>query len=128
MDYKYKAQKYKLQYQNEINNIQSGGSINIEGRIVNLYFIRHGESKHNLNYTNKKIFDSPLTKIGIDQSSGLHKDINEIKPDLIYSSPLHRTLQTMFYSLANKYNNIPIIIIIYTVRLIMVYLDYYDYC
>ena len=39
MDYSDKANKYKIL-------CQLGGLI--EGRIVNLYFIRHGESMHNL--------------------------------------------------------------------------------
>jgi probable phosphoglycerate mutase len=102
MDYSDKANKYKILY-------QIGGLI--EGRIVNLYFIRHGESMHNLNQKNKNIFDSPLTNNGITQSTNLYKNILDIKPDLIYTSPLRRTLQTLFYSLLNQINTkIPIII------------------
>jgi len=112
MDYLNKLNKYKLLYQkeNKLNTLE-GGSTNIDGRIVNLYFIRHGESMHNLNKQNKNIFDPPLTKEGISQSSDLYKNIIDIKPDLIYTSPLRRTIQTLFYSLLNQINNdMPIII------------------
>lgn len=102
MDYSDKLNKYKIMF-------QLGGLT--EGRIVNLYFIRHGESYHNLNKKNKNIFDSPLTNNGITQSTNLYKNILDIKPDLIYTSPLRRTLQTLFYSLLNQINTkIPIII------------------
>jgi len=99
MDYLNKLNKYKLLSQNGGNHENT----------VNLYFIRHGESMHNIG-KNKNIFDPPLTKNGIEQSSNLYKNILDIKPDLIYTSPLRRTLQTVFYSLLNQINNIPIII------------------
>lgn len=89
-----------------MNNLQLDN-----GRTVNLYFIRHGQSEHNINKNYKNIFDPPLTKIGISQSQDLYKNILDIKPDLIYSSPLRRSLQTLFYSLLNQINDkIPIII------------------
>jgi broad specificity phosphatase PhoE len=98
MEYYYnKAKKYKFLYQIGAND---------QPKIINLYFIRHGESQHNKN-KNKNIFDPSLTYKGILQSKQLYNNIIKIKPDLIYTSPLKRSLQTLSYSLTNKNLAIP---------------------
>jgi len=87
-------------------------------RTINLYFIRHAKGYHNdaatkfgsYEYKNNKWFNAELTNEGINQAKELYYKIETIKPDLIYSSPFLRTIQTMEYSVGHNFANIPIIL------------------
>jgi broad specificity phosphatase PhoE len=82
-------------------------SINNKINNLNLYFIRHAKGLHNdaaikygdSEYNNSQWFDAPLIEEGIKESIKFKNLINIIKPDLVYSSPLQRTIETMYYSL-----------------------------
>ena len=87
-------------------------------RDINLYFIRHAKGYHNdaaikfgvFECENNEWFDAELTNEGIIQAKELYYKIETIKPDLIYSSPFLRTIQTMEYSVGHNFANIPIIL------------------
>jgi len=87
-------------------------------RDINLYFIRHAKGYHNeaaINfgfhqYENHEWFDAALTDEGISQAKKLHFKIETIKPDLVYSSPFIRTIETLKYSLGNNFNEISILL------------------
>jgi len=55
------------------------------------------ETYYDMNY-----MDALLTEEGTKQSYFLHDTLYKNKPDLIYCSPLRRTIQTMFYSIKLK--------------------------
>ena len=86
-------------------------------KYLNLYFIRHAQGEHNAaaekcgfqEYENIKWFDAELTPKGINDSINIQNKIKRLNPDVIYSSPLKRTIQTMYYS-TKKINDIPIFI------------------
>lgn len=69
-------------------------------RYFNITFIRHGEAENNLpiNIADpelyNKIYDAPLTDLGIKQSNELHNKLHNHNFDVIYVSPLERTLKT----------------------------------
>jgi broad specificity phosphatase PhoE len=87
-------------------------------RDINLYFIRHAKGYHNQaainfgfhQYENHEWFDAALTDEGISQSKELYHKIKNIKPDLIYSSPFIRTIETLNYSLSNNFIKVPILL------------------
>jgi broad specificity phosphatase PhoE len=87
-------------------------------RDINLYFIRHAKGYHNQaainfgfnQYENHEWFDAALTDEGISQAKELYYKIENIKPDLIYSSPFIRTIETLKYSLGNNFINVPILL------------------
>lgn len=64
---------------------------------MKLYLIRHAESEANKNKIFAGITDYPLSDNGLKQAEELKDRIisNGIKFDLIFSSPLKRTLQTI---------------------------------
>lgn len=64
---------------------------------MKLYLIRHAESEANKNKIFAGITDYPLSDNGLKQAEELKNKIilNNIKFDLIFSSPLKRTLQTI---------------------------------
>lgn len=67
-----------------------------------LYFIRHAEALHNPEVdkygksilTNKKYFDARLTDIGLKQCEEHIDEMTKMDVDIVYVSPLYRTLQT----------------------------------
>lgn len=85
---------------------------------INLFFIRHAKGYHNdaavkfgsFQYENDEWFDAELTNEGINQAKQLYYKIENIKPDLIYSSPFLRTIQTMEYSVGHNFANILILL------------------
>jgi broad specificity phosphatase PhoE len=87
--------------------------MNKVNRMVNLYFIRHGQGYHNLAYnsfgnnaySDKKYMDAMLTNEGVLKSKQLYDKLIDNPPDLIYSSPLRRTIQTMNYSMVGMNNS-----------------------
>lgn len=59
-----------------------------------VFFIRHGETKWNLEERTQGSGDSPLTKKGILQAKQAAENLKGHKFDLMSSSPLGRALQT----------------------------------
>jgi probable phosphoglycerate mutase len=64
--------------------------------MLKIYIARHGQDQDNANGVLNGRRDKPLTKVGEDQAKALAEKINQIglKFDIIYSSPLNRTLKT----------------------------------
>lgn len=77
-----------------------------------LYLIRHGEAANNVrqNYIAGRSNHFPLTERGVDQSRKLGFALLNIGllPDVVYSSPAVRTLQTAHYALSAMSLEIPI--------------------
>ena len=61
---------------------------------MNLYIIRHGESKWNIENRIQGSSDPGLSKLGRLQAKLLAGRFKKIKIDMIYSSPLLRSMQT----------------------------------
>lgn len=67
-----------------------------------IYFIRHGQAMHNPDVdkfgkdilTNEKYFDANLTEEGFSQCDSIKSKVLKINPDVVFVSPLTRTLQT----------------------------------
>jgi broad specificity phosphatase PhoE len=82
-------------------------------RSINLYFVRHGYATHNegydlygeIAYFDEKYRDSLLTIKGKEQADNLQTVFQNIKIDLVYSSPLRRCIETMERALPT-YNDI----------------------
>ncbi|CAF1059234.1 unnamed protein product [Rotaria sp. Silwood1] len=68
---------------------------------MNIYILRHGESKYNANPLDD-IIDCPLTSLGIEQSTYLDKSSYPKHYSLIISSPLRRCLDTIKLSKINS--------------------------
>lgn len=62
--------------------------------MVNLYFVRHGQTEWNAVRKLQGVKDSPLTKEGLDQSKLLKQALSQINFDRIISSPLKRAHHT----------------------------------
>lgn len=79
-----------------------------------VYFIRHGEAIHNPDVdkygkdilTNEKYFDANLTDIGLSQCDLIKSEVLKLKPDIVFTSPLTRTLQTANHLFSNTNINI----------------------
>jgi len=69
-------------------------------REFSITFIRHAQAQNNLVFDQndvelpRKIYDSSLTDYGIEQAHKLHNVVNKLNFDIIYVSPLERTLKT----------------------------------
>lgn len=64
----------------------------LKGKKV-IYLIRHGQSEDNL----RPVFqskDSPLSPLGIKQAKLMAKRIKDVSPEVVYSSPYPRALDT----------------------------------
>ena len=72
----------------EVTHFES--SINIDNHNCEIYFLRHAESLANLGNI---LIDSPLSENGIKQSKQVEGHF-----DVIFCSPLRRTLETLHYS------------------------------
>lgn len=59
-----------------------------------IYIVRHGETEWNTKNLIQGHKDSPLTKLGIEQTKQLAKELKRIKFDLIFSSDLLRAEKT----------------------------------
>jgi len=60
-----------------------------------LHLIRHGQAEHNLGLLGwENILDPELTSTGVQQASNLSKKVDQLKIDVIFVSPLRRTLHT----------------------------------
>lgn len=62
--------------------------------MLEIYFIRHGESAGNREERFRGRHDFPLNENGIRQARALRNELGTVKFDLIYSSPLSRALKT----------------------------------
>jgi alpha-ribazole phosphatase len=60
----------------------------------NIYFVRHGETKSNIESRYCGWTDVPLNEAGLEQARGLLKKLRGIDLDIIYSSPLQRAKKT----------------------------------
>jgi broad specificity phosphatase PhoE len=64
---------------------------------VELVFIRHGQGEHTLNIPNSlQIEDPSLTTKGVEQAKLLRNKFPLTNKDIIFISPIRRTLQTAF--------------------------------
>ena len=59
-----------------------------------IYIVRHGQTDYNVMGKYGGRTDIPLNEKGIEQAHELHEILKEIKFDLVFSSPLQRTLKT----------------------------------
>lgn len=62
--------------------------------MLEIYFVRHGESAGNKENRFRGRYDFPLNENGIRQAESLRDTLREIQFDAIYSSPLSRALKT----------------------------------
>jgi broad specificity phosphatase PhoE len=62
--------------------------------MLEIYFIRHGESVGNLENRFRGKHDFPLNENGLRQARALKKELKEVPFLKIYSSPLHRAFDT----------------------------------
>eukprot|EP00466_Bigelowiella_natans_P006643 jgi/Bigna1/147076/aug1.128_g21784 len=82
-----------------------------------VYFVRHGQGYHNLGKrspvdklarcNDMDLFDASLTSVGEDQASRIQDISLKLRPEIIYVSPMRRTLQTG--TLAFKTVDVPFI-------------------
>ena len=67
-----------------------------------IYFIRHGQALHNPDVDkygkgcldNEKYFDANLTELGFEQCNSFKETVLSKSIDIVFTSPLTRTLQT----------------------------------
>ena len=72
---------------------------------VTIHWVRHGESCSNVGDLSDKLKHPPLTNKGIEQAKYLGKHYLNNNYDIIFSSPLIRTLMTCFHSIGESNNN-----------------------
>ena len=73
-----------------------------------LYFVRHGQTNHNLNKLLAGRCDIELNETGIEQAKKARDNAKNLKIDLIMCSPLIRAKQTCL--IINQKHAAPIII------------------
>lgn len=74
---------------------------------MNLYIVRHGQTDWNIQGRIQGSTDIELNSTGINQAKQTAQLLKDINFDIIYSSPLKRTIETA--RLINKYHNLDII-------------------
>jgi alpha-ribazole phosphatase len=62
--------------------------------VIELIFVRHGQTNMNTKGTYSGWSDSELTEKGIEQAYEAKQKLSDLKVDAIYSSPLKRALRT----------------------------------
>lgn len=62
--------------------------------MLEIYFIRHGESVGNKEDRFRGRYDFPLNDNGLKQARALHNELKSVQFDAIYSSPLKRAYKT----------------------------------
>lgn len=62
---------------------------------MKIYFVRHGETEWNLKKIFQGVKNSPLTKLGKEQTRKLKMKLNSIDFTHYYSSPLGRAIETL---------------------------------
>jgi len=73
-----------------------------------LYFVRHGQTNHNVNKLLAGRCDIPLNEKGIEQANEITIKTKNIKLDIIFCSPLIRAKQTC--DIINKEHNAEVIV------------------
>lgn len=61
---------------------------------MNLYVVRHGQVPSNINGIISGWNDEELTEKGIEQALKMRNELQSVKFDLVYSSPIYRAKQT----------------------------------
>lgn len=74
---------------------------------MNLYVVRHGQTDWNVQGRIQGSADIELNQTGLEQAMQVAKSLENVNFDIIYSSPLKRTVKTA--ELINKYHNAKII-------------------
>lgn len=72
-----------------------------------LYFVRHGQTNHNLNKLLAGRCDIELNETGLKQTENSAFSLKKLKIDIIYCSPLTRAKQTCLE--INKYHNVDVV-------------------
>jgi broad specificity phosphatase PhoE len=75
---------------------------------VKIYITRHGETQWNTEQRIQGWSNSNLTEKGIENAKRLGESLKDVSFDLIYCSPLGRTIDTAKYILGNKSTEIVI--------------------
>lgn len=75
-------------------------------KCVNLYFVRHGQTKWNSEGILQGTTDIPLNSVGRYQADMRGRSLQDINFAHAYSSPLLRTLETASRIYANRYDKI----------------------
>jgi broad specificity phosphatase PhoE len=73
-----------------------------ENQMLEIYFIRHGESVGNKENRFRGRFDFPLNRNGIRQAELLHQKLFSVKFDTVYTSPLKRAVTTAEILASNR--------------------------
>ena len=73
-----------------------------------IYFTRHGLTEYNKQQRFQGRLDIPLCPEGIAQAEAMAEKLKDIHIDIIYTSPLKRTVKTA--EIVNKYHNAEIIV------------------
>ncbi len=60
----------------------------------NIWFVRHGETDHNVNRIFQGHLDTPLNQRGVDQAAAVGERLKEVRFDGMYSSDLARAADT----------------------------------
>lgn len=97
------------------NSIHRVSRIHDNDKIV--HFVRHAEGYHNLaaqndpanGYLRADLEDAKLTKKGKDQCNVLHNNSRDMlnSVDIVFVSPMNRTLETALYSFPQLQNKVP---------------------
>ena len=61
---------------------------------MNLYVVRHGQVPSNIEKVVSGWNDEKLTKKGIEQATKIRNELQNVKFDVVYSSPVDRAIQT----------------------------------
>ena len=70
--------------------------------MLTIYLVRHGETHSNREKRLQGWMDAPLTEKGIEHSRLLGKKLSNIEFDVVYQSPIQRTVKTAEYILAGR--------------------------
>ena len=71
-------------------------TINKDLKVMNLYVVRHGETDMGKNHIIANETE-PLNANGIRQAQNLHNELEKLRIDRIYVSPIQRAKDTLFY-------------------------------
>jgi len=96
-------------YSDQILHYQTGVLLTAIILTMKLYFVRHGQTKSNVDMAYGKSIndlDDPLDETGISQANELAEKLKDTKFDVLVSSPLKRAHQTA--KIINKKHNLPI--------------------
>ena len=74
--------------------------------MLNLFLVRHGQTKWNVEKRLQGFLDSDLTELGVFQAEKLGERLSEVEFSKIYVSPRGRTLKTAKLVAGNKENEL----------------------